>query len=112
MLQADWLKDAPDDLDVFVAQRDFENAMELIEKSTVDFVFQEMFFASLRGLRFSAKSYLSGLSENHAVRDIRYISNSLSLFFLTNIVFSLGVALTTVQNSWPRCWLRSSVVLQ
>ena len=33
MLQADWLKDAPDDLDVSIAQRDFESAMELIEKS-------------------------------------------------------------------------------
>ncbi|XP_062502954.1 exocyst complex component 8-like isoform X2 [Corticium candelabrum] len=44
MLQADWLKDAPDDLDVSIAQRDFESAMELIEKS---------------------------LSENHAVRDLR-----------------------------------------
>ena len=33
MLSADWLKDAPDDLDVSIAQRDFESAMELIEKS-------------------------------------------------------------------------------
>jgi hypothetical protein len=50
MLSADWLKDAPDDLDVSIAQRDFESAMELIEKT---------------------KNYLSGLAENHAVRDIR-----------------------------------------
>ncbi|XP_065833602.1 exocyst complex component 8-like [Oscarella lobularis] len=50
LLEADWLQDAPDDLDVFIAQRDFEGALELIEKT---------------------KTYLSGLTENHAVRDIR-----------------------------------------
>ena len=28
-----WLRDLPEDLDMFIAQRDFERAMELIDRS-------------------------------------------------------------------------------
>lgn len=28
-----WLRDMPEDLDMFIAQRDFERAMELIDRS-------------------------------------------------------------------------------
>lgn len=34
LLAVEWLRDIPDDLDVCIAQRDFEGAMSLIEKGT------------------------------------------------------------------------------
>jgi hypothetical protein len=46
MLSADWLKDAPDDLDVSIAQRDFESAMELIEKSNICVVILTVFYCT------------------------------------------------------------------
>lgn len=46
----DWLKDAPEILDVCIAQRDFEEAMQLID---------------------DAKSYLKDFSDSHALRDVR-----------------------------------------
>ena len=32
LLQADWLQELPEDLDVCIAQRDFEGAVDLVEK--------------------------------------------------------------------------------
>ena len=36
-LQADWLMEVPEDLDVCIAQRDFEGAVDLIEKGNSGF---------------------------------------------------------------------------
>jgi hypothetical protein len=46
----DWLKDAPEILDVCIAQRDFDKAMELID---------------------DAKGFLKNFSDSHALRDVR-----------------------------------------
>lgn len=46
----DWLKDAPEILDVCIAQRDFDKAMKLID---------------------DAKCFLKDFSDSHALRDIR-----------------------------------------
>lgn len=37
MLDVDWLKEIPDDLDVCIAQRDFDGAVDLIDKSMSGF---------------------------------------------------------------------------
>lgn len=50
LLTVDWLKDVPENLDVFIAQRDFEQAISLIEKT---------------------KSYLKDFSDSHILRDLR-----------------------------------------
>ena len=39
MLGADWLLELPEDLDMCIAQRDFEGAVDLIERGTVGFCF-------------------------------------------------------------------------
>lgn len=46
----DWLKDAPENLDVCIAQREFSQAIELID---------------------ATKSYLKDFSDSHALRDVR-----------------------------------------
>jgi len=50
LLTVDWLKDVPENLDVFIAQRDFEQAISLIEKT---------------------KAYLKDFSDSHILRDVR-----------------------------------------
>ena len=50
LLTADWLKDVPESLDVYIAQREFEEAVALIEKT---------------------KTYLKDFSDSHALRDVR-----------------------------------------
>ena len=50
LLTADWLKDVPENLDVYIAQREFEQAVSLIEKT---------------------KTYLKDFSDSHALRDVR-----------------------------------------
>ena len=50
ILASDWLKDAPENLDVCIAQREFDHAIELIEKT---------------------KGYLKNFSDSHALRDVR-----------------------------------------
>ena len=34
MLHADWLQELPEDLDMCIAQRDFEGAVDLVERGT------------------------------------------------------------------------------
>ena len=34
LLHIDWVQEVPEDLDVFIAQREFEAAVDLVEKST------------------------------------------------------------------------------
>ena len=34
LLHVDWVQEVPEDLDVFIAQREFESAVDLVEKST------------------------------------------------------------------------------
>jgi hypothetical protein len=46
----DWLKDAPENLDVCIAQREFDQAIKLID---------------------ATKSYLKDFSDSHALRDVR-----------------------------------------
>eukprot|EP00117_Sycon_ciliatum_P001219 scpid57469/ scgid0291/ Exocyst complex component 8 len=50
LLSVDWLKEVPEDLDVFLAQRDFEAAVKLVQKTT---------------------EYLSDFQHSQAARDIR-----------------------------------------
>ena len=50
LLAVDWLKEVPESLDVYVAQREFEQAVCLIEKT---------------------KAYLKDFSDSHALRDVR-----------------------------------------
>ena len=50
LLTADWLKDVPETLDVYIAQREFDQAVELIEKT---------------------KAFLKDFSDSHALRDVR-----------------------------------------
>lgn len=50
LLAANWLKDAPENLDVYIAQREFDQAIKLIEET---------------------KGYLKDFSDSHALRDIR-----------------------------------------
>lgn len=50
LLTADWLKDVPENLDVYIAQREFDQAVELIEKT---------------------KAFLKDFSDSHALRDVR-----------------------------------------
>jgi hypothetical protein len=50
IMAVDWLKDAPENLDVCIAQRDFDKAVELID---------------------STKCYLKNFSDSHALRDVR-----------------------------------------
>ena len=47
---AEWLKDVPENLDVFIAQREFDKAVELIEET---------------------KTFLKDISDTHAFRDVR-----------------------------------------
>ncbi|KAI6654648.1 Exocyst complex component 8-like [Oopsacas minuta] len=49
-LQQDWIKEMPEQLDVLIAQRDFEKAVEQVER---------------------AKSYLKDFTDSHALRDVR-----------------------------------------
>lgn len=50
ILAVDWLKDAPENLDVFIAQREFNQAIELID---------------------ATKGFLKEFSDSHALRDVR-----------------------------------------
>lgn len=50
LFAVDWLKDAPENLDVYIAQREFNQAIDLID---------------------SIKSYLKDFSDSHALRDVR-----------------------------------------
>ena len=50
LFTVDWLKDAPENLDVCIAQREFTQAIELID---------------------ATKSYLKDFSDSHALRDVR-----------------------------------------
>lgn len=50
VLAMDWLKDAPENLDVFIAQREFDQAIQLID---------------------ATKGYLKEFSDSHALRDVR-----------------------------------------
>ena len=50
LLAADWLKDAPEILDVCIAQREFNQAIELID---------------------ATKTYMKDFSDSHALRDVR-----------------------------------------
>ena len=55
-LLVDWLQEMPEDLDVFIAQRYFEQAVELIQKSKEKYLF--FFFFSLFDFSFSLKIVL------------------------------------------------------
>lgn len=50
LLEEDWIKEVPEQLDVFIAQREFDQAVELIIKT---------------------KAFVKGFSDSHALRDIR-----------------------------------------
>lgn len=50
LLMEDWIKEVPENLDVYIAQREFDQAVELILKT---------------------KSFIKGFSDSHALRDIR-----------------------------------------
>ena len=50
LLTAEWLKDVPETLDVYIAQREFEQAVQLFEQT---------------------KAHLKDFSDSHALRDVR-----------------------------------------
>ena len=50
LMEEDWIKEVPESLDVYIAQREFDQAVELILKT---------------------KSFLKGFSDSHALRDIK-----------------------------------------
>ncbi len=64
MLMEDWIKEVPEKLDVYIAQREFDQAVELIMKT---------------------KAFIKGFTDTHAVRDVRIRLNH-RVNFLSDIL--------------------------
>ena len=56
-LSADWLQELPEDLDMYIAQRNFEGAVDLVEKGNIILM---IFFALFFHCQFFFYTDLSG----------------------------------------------------